>query len=78
MPSRDDFACTFENLTNVVDGLVKQLALQNYSLCVMDYGAPIGYRVALRHPQSIQALIIQNGNAYEEGLLAFWEPIKKF
>jgi pimeloyl-ACP methyl ester carboxylesterase len=78
MPSRDKFTYTFENLTNVVDGLIHRLGLQKYSLYLMDYGAPIGYRLALRHPKSIQAFIIQNGNAYDEGLLAFWDPIKKF
>jgi pimeloyl-ACP methyl ester carboxylesterase len=45
---------------------------------VMDYGAPIGYRLALMHPERVQALIVQNGNAYEEGLLEFWDPIKKY
>jgi pimeloyl-ACP methyl ester carboxylesterase len=45
---------------------------------VMDYGAPIGYRLALLHPERIQGLIVQNGNAYEEGLLKFWDPIKKY
>jgi pimeloyl-ACP methyl ester carboxylesterase len=44
----------------------------------MDYGAPIGYRLALRHPERIKGLIIQNGNAYDEGLLEFWDPIKKY
>jgi pimeloyl-ACP methyl ester carboxylesterase len=44
----------------------------------MDYGAPVGYRLALRHPERVQALIVQNGNAYEEGLLEFWNPIKKY
>jgi pimeloyl-ACP methyl ester carboxylesterase len=77
VPSRQNFAYTFENLTNVVERLVDQLALQKYSMYLMDYGAPIGYRLALRHPESVQALIIQNGNAYDEGLLAFWDPIKK-
>ena len=44
----------------------------------MDYGAPVGYRLALRRPDSVEALIVQNGNAYEEGLLEFWDPIKKY
>lgn len=78
MPDHTEFAYTFENLTNVVDGLVKALDLKKYSLYVMDYGAPIGYRLALRHPESVQALIIQNGNAYDEGLLTFWDPIKRY
>jgi pimeloyl-ACP methyl ester carboxylesterase len=78
MPDHKKFAYTFENLTNVIDGLVNQLDLKKYSMYVMDYGAPIGYRLALRHPERVQALIIQNGNPYDEGLLAFWDPIKKY
>jgi pimeloyl-ACP methyl ester carboxylesterase len=78
MPDHNDFAYTFENLTNVVEQLVEKLGLTKYSLYLMDYGAPIGYRLALRHPDRVQALIIQNGNAYDEGLLQFWDPIKKY
>ena len=78
MPSHKDFAYTFENLTNVVEELVEKLGLTNYSLYVMDYGAPVGYRLALRHPDRVQTLIVQNGNAYDEGLLEFWNPIKKY
>jgi pimeloyl-ACP methyl ester carboxylesterase len=78
MPDHRDFAYTFENLTNVVEQLVEKLGLTSYSLYVMDYGAPIGYRLALRHPERVKALIVQNGNAYEEGLLEFWDPIKKY
>src|SRR6516225_12277404 len=77
MPSHKDFAYTFENLTNVVEQLVEKLGLTNFSLYVMDYGAPVGYRLALRHPERVRALIVQNGNAYDEGLLEFWDPIKK-
>jgi pimeloyl-ACP methyl ester carboxylesterase len=78
MPSHKEFAYTFENLTNVVEQLVEQLGLTQYSLYVMDYGAPVGYRLALRHPERVQALIVQNGNAYDEGLREFWEPIKRY
>lgn len=78
MPDRKDFAYTFENLTNVVDKLVQQLGIGTFSLYVMNYGAPIGYRLALRRPEQVQALIVQNGNAYEEGLREFWDPIKKY
>jgi pimeloyl-ACP methyl ester carboxylesterase len=78
MPSRDTFAYTFENLANVVDRLVEQLGLGEFSLYVMDYGAPVGYRLALRRPDQVQALIVQNGNAYDEGLREFWDPIKKY
>jgi pimeloyl-ACP methyl ester carboxylesterase len=78
MPDHKSFAYTFENLTNIVEGFVQTLNLKKYSLYVMDYGAPIGYRLALRLPDRVQALIVQNGNAYEEGLLEFWNPIKKY
>src|SRR4029077_2255867 len=57
MPSHNDFDYSFENLTNVVEALVDRLGLTKYSIYVMDYGAPIGYRLALRHPERVQALI---------------------
>ncbi|QIF06052.1 alpha/beta hydrolase [Roseimicrobium sp. ORNL1] len=78
MPDRKEFAYTFENLTNVVEKLVGQLKLTSYSLYLFDYGAPVGYRLALRHPERVRALIVQNGNAYEEGLLKFWDPVKAY
>ena len=78
MPDRGSFAYTFENLTNVVDALVDQLGLGTLSLYVRDYGAPVGYRLALRRPEQVKALIVQNGNAYDEGLREFWDPIKKY
>jgi pimeloyl-ACP methyl ester carboxylesterase len=78
MPDRSRFAYTFENVTNVVEGLVEQLGLGKFSLYVMDYGAPVGYRLALRRPDAVQAFIVQNGNAYDEGLGEFWDPIKKY
>ena len=78
MPNHEEFAYTFENLTNVVEQLVEKIGLTSYSLYVMDYGAPVGYRLALRHPDRVQALIVQNGNAYDEGLREFWDPIKKY
>jgi pimeloyl-ACP methyl ester carboxylesterase len=78
MPDRKDFKYTFENQTAVVEALTKQLKLDSYALYVMDYGAPIGYRLALRHPEKITGIVVQNGNAYEEGLLKFWDPIKKY
>jgi pimeloyl-ACP methyl ester carboxylesterase len=78
MPDRAAFAYTFENLTNVVERLGEQLGLGTFSLYLMDYGAPVGYRLALRRPDQVQALVVQNGNAYEEGLREFWDPIKKY
>jgi pimeloyl-ACP methyl ester carboxylesterase len=78
MPDRKVFAYTFENYTEIVDKLAGQLGVTKYSMYVMDYGAPVGYRLALRHPERVQGLIVQNGNAYDEGLREFWNPIKKY
>lgn len=78
MPDHRKFKYTFENLTNVVEQFTQKLGLTAFSMYVMDYGAPIGYRLALRHPEQIQGIIVQNGNAYDEGLLKFWDPIKKY
>jgi pimeloyl-ACP methyl ester carboxylesterase len=78
MPDRKTFSYTFENMTNVVEELTERLELHKYTMYVMDYGAPIGYRLALRHPERVTGLIVQNGNAYDEGLLGFWDPIKKY
>jgi pimeloyl-ACP methyl ester carboxylesterase len=78
MPDRKDFKYTFENQTTIVEELTEKLKLSSYALYVMDYGAPIGYRLALRHPEKVTGIIVQNGNAYEEGLLKFWDPIKKY
>lgn len=78
MPDHKTFDYSFENLANVVDGFAEKLVLAKYSMYVMDYGAPIGYRLALMHPERVHALIVQNGNAYEEGLLEFWDPIKRY
>ena len=78
MPPVGEFDYTFENLTDIVDGLVQQLGIERYSLYVMDYGAPVGFRLAVRHPERVQSFIVQNGNAYEEGLLEFWEPFRAY
>lgn len=78
MPDHTSFEYTFENLATIVDDFVEAIGLSKYSMYVMDYGAPIGYRLALLHPERVQGLIVQNGNAYEEGLLEFWNPIKKY
>ena len=57
---------------------MNQLGVKRYALYVQDYGAPVGYRLALRHPERVSALVVQNGNAYEEGLKEFWNPIKAY
>jgi pimeloyl-ACP methyl ester carboxylesterase len=72
MPSPDQYAYTFDHLTDTVEHLLSQLGVQKYSIYIMDYGAPVGFRLATRHPERIQAIITQNGNAYDEGLGPFW------
>jgi pimeloyl-ACP methyl ester carboxylesterase len=78
MPPADKFQYTFDHLAEIVDKFITQKGLERYSLYLMDYGAPIGYRLAVKHPEKIEALIVQNGNAYEEGLGEFWEPLKAY
>lgn len=77
-PDHASFTYTFAHYTDLMDGLLTQLGATEYALYVMDYGAPVGYRLALKHPQRVSALIVQNGNAYTEGLGAFWDPIKAY
>jgi pimeloyl-ACP methyl ester carboxylesterase len=78
MPDRAGFAYTFARFTDLVDGLLERLGVTRYAMYVMDYGAPVGYRLALKHPDRVTGLIVQNGNAYEEGLKEFWDPIKAY
>jgi pimeloyl-ACP methyl ester carboxylesterase len=77
-PRVNEFDYTFDRLADVMDEFLQRLGLARYSLYVMDYGAPIGYRIATRHPERVQALIVQNGNAYEEGLGEFWTLLKAY
>ncbi len=79
MPTVDEFDYTFDHLADIVDALVARLGIDRYTLYLMDYGAPVGFRIATAHPDRVQALIIQNGNAYDEGIdNNFWEPIKAY
>jgi pimeloyl-ACP methyl ester carboxylesterase len=71
-PTVAEFAYNFEHLTDIVEGVTRELKLDRYSIYVQDYGAPVGFRLAVRHPEKIQAIVTQNGNAYEEGLTSFW------
>ena len=77
-PDHTQFTYSFGHYADLVDGLLQQLKVQRYAMYVMDYGAPVGYRLALKHPERVSALIVQNGNAYGEGLKAFWDPIKVY
>lgn len=79
MPKVNEFDYSFDNLAKVVDKFTEQVGLTKYSLYLMDFGAPIGFRIAAKHPKRIESLIIQNGNAYDEGIdNIFWEPIKEY
>ena len=79
MPTVDKFEYSFDNVAKIVDKFIDALALDKYSLYLMDYGAPVGFRVATQRPEKVEALIVQNGNAYVEGINNnFWEPIKEY
>ncbi|MER5794833.1 alpha/beta hydrolase [Streptomyces sp. NPDC001980] len=78
MPDRDSFGYTFETLTDVVEGFTDAVGFDRYALYVFDYGAPTGFRLALRQPERITAIVTQNGNAYEEGLSDGWNPIRAY
>src|SRR5246500_1320348 len=77
-PDRKRFRYTFENLAKVIGSFTQSIGLQRFAIYVFDYGAPVGLRLALAHPERITALISQNGNAYEEGLSQGWNPIQKY
>lgn len=77
-PDHKTFTYSFAHYADIVDDLLGQLGAGSYALYVMDYGAPVGYRLALKHPERVTGLIVQNGNAYEEGLKEFWDPIKAY
>lgn len=77
-PKRNDFEYTFENITHVMEGFIAQLQLTKYALYVFDYGAPIGFRLALYHPEHITAIISQNGNIYREGLGEKWATREEY
>jgi pimeloyl-ACP methyl ester carboxylesterase len=78
MPSRDSFKYTFEALTDVLEGFTDSVGLDRYALYVFDYGAPTGFRLAVRRPERVTAIVTQNGNAYTEGLSEGWNPIRDY
>lgn len=77
-PPRDQYDYTFANAASVVGELIDELGVDQYSVYLMDYGAPIGFRLFEAEPERVQSFIIQNGNAYDEGLREFWNPIKAY
>ena len=77
-PDRKHFRYTFENLARVIDKFTQTIGLERYAIYVFDYGAPVGFRLALAHPDRVAAIVSQNGNAYEVGLSQGWNPIQKY
>ena len=77
-PSREEFTYSFNHLARIVDKFTEGIGLTRFAMYVFDYGAPIGYRLAMWHPERITAIISQNGNMYEEGLGKKWEARKAY
>jgi pimeloyl-ACP methyl ester carboxylesterase len=77
-PDRKQFRYTFERLAKIIAGFTEVIGLERFAIYVFDYGAPVGLRLALAHPDRITAIISQNGNAYDEGLSQGWNPIQKY
>jgi pimeloyl-ACP methyl ester carboxylesterase len=75
-PDHARFAYTFAHLTDVTEAVLSQVGVTSYTIYIQDYGAPVGLRLALRHPDRVTGLIVQNGNAYKEGIQAFWKPVE--
>jgi pimeloyl-ACP methyl ester carboxylesterase len=77
-PDRTQFRYTFDHLAQIIDQFTGTIGLGQYAIYVFDYGAPVGFRLALAHPERITAIVSQNGNAYEEGLSQGWNPIQTY
>lgn len=77
-PNPTRFRYSFERLAEVMERFTEAVGMNRYAVYVFDYGAPVGFRLALRHPERITAIVSQNGNAYEEGLSTGWNPIQKY
>ncbi len=78
LPPRHKFKYTFENLAETIDNFIEKIGLKRFAIYIFDYGAPVGLRIALKHPERISAIVSQNGNAYEEGLSDGWNPIRAY
>lgn len=77
MPDRNHFDYTFANIAGLMEKFIEAKNVNRFSLYMMDYGGPIGFRLATRHPERVSAMIVQNANAYEDGLLEFWDPLRQ-
>lgn len=77
-PPRSQFKYTFDNLAKVIEAFTDTIGLKRYAIYVFDYGAPVGFRLAVAHPERVTAIVSQNGNAYEEGLSDAWDPIRRY
>ena len=77
-PALGKFDYSFANFANLIDEFLQKKEISRYALYVMDYGAPVGFRVFAKHPERVTGFVIQNGNAYEEGLKGFWDPLRTF
>ncbi len=77
-PPRGQYNYTFDNLAKTIGGFTETIGLTSYAIEIFDYGAPVGLRLALAHPERVRAIISQNGNAYVEGLSKAWNPIQKY
>jgi pimeloyl-ACP methyl ester carboxylesterase len=77
-PDRQHFAYKFDNLAKVIEDFTVAIRLKQYAIYVFDYGAPVGFRLAVSRPERVTAIISQNGNAYEEGLSGGWSPIQRY
>jgi pimeloyl-ACP methyl ester carboxylesterase len=77
-PDRSHYAYTFDHLAQTIDKFTDVVGVKSYAIQVFDYGAPVGWRLAVAHPDRITAIVTQNGNAYEEGLSEGWNPIQTY
>ena len=75
-PSMEEFDYTFDNYSKIMESFLDKLGVKKFSVYLMDYGAPVGFRIAAKHPKRVETLIIQNGNADKDLLRQFWDPIK--
>jgi pimeloyl-ACP methyl ester carboxylesterase len=78
MPPRDTFTYSFDHIADIIDGFTDVVGFNRFAVYVFDYGAPTGFRLAVKHPERITAIISQNGNAYAEGLSDGWNPIRTY